>query len=239
MLENTSDLVLPRIIDVDVGVFRQTLNTPNFLVTFDPFQRLAREAHTVRLPYAVSTQDGYAQFNVNTRIKDCSSLNNLNPYFRRNTSAMDERIEGCRNQPGYNPYASRVSFIRNCRNFRNLRGQKVRTVDLTSFLHKAGVRRVEWLKIDAQGSDSILTRSLLDSRLIHVQNVQLECQYEARIPRQYEVENDCAQMEAYFRERHFRVRAHVSNCAVGEYDLVASRNASYSLALFPQRWFGR
>ena len=166
MLENISDLVLPRIIDVDIGVFKQTIDTPNFRVTFDPFQKLARQADTIRLPYAVSTQDGYAQFNVNTRIKDCSSLNNLNPYFRRNTSAMDDIIE-CHGQPGYQPYASRLPFIRNCRQFRNLRGHKVRTVDLASFLHKAGVRRVEWFKIDAiSGTRQYINqRSLLDSHL--------------------------------------------------------------------------
>ena len=79
---------------------------------------------------------------------------------------MDDIIE-CHGQPGYQPYASRLPFIRNCRQFRNLRGHKVRTVDLASFLHKAGVRRVEWFKIDAiSGTRQYINqRSLLDSHL--------------------------------------------------------------------------
>lgn len=69
-----------------------------------------------------------------------------------------------------------------------------------------GVRRIERLKIDTQGSDFTLLQSVLDnaggtSPLI-VDSVQLECQNEKQTPRFYERSNDCAAIADYFRMRH-------------------------------------
>jgi len=65
--------------------------------------------------------------------------------------------------------------------------KRVRTVQLRPILVGHGVRRIERLKIDTQGSDFTLLQSVLDdaggaSPLI-VDSVQLECQNEKHTPK--------------------------------------------------------
>ena len=71
---------------------------------------------------------------------------------------------------------------------------------------------------------------------VPIESVQLECQYYSQAPALYDADNDCAAVEAYFRAHHptYRLKAHVSNCATAEYNLVASTDPNSPLDLFEQ-----
>jgi len=236
---NTDGFKFPAVVDVDIGVQGEAIKTSNFLVTFDPFDSLDGTRDWIRLPYAVSTTDGCADFFFNTRIPGCSSLNRPNPEYKTNRTALRHVIP-CRGQQGYHNQASTRGFNVLCRNA-PLVVKRVRTVQLRPILVGHGVRRIERLKIDTQGSDFTLLQSVLDdaggaSPLI-VDSVQLECQNEKQTPRIYERSNDCAAIADYFRMRHpaYRLQTHIANCATAEYNLVASRNPASNLELFATR----
>ena len=137
---NTNDFRFPTVVDVDIGVQGEAIKTSNFLVTFDPFDSLDGTRDWIRLPYAVSTTDGCADFFFNTRIPGCSSLNRPNPEYKTNRTALRHVIP-CRGQQGYHKQASTRGFNVLCRSA-PLVTKRVRTVQLRPLLMIHGVRRI-------------------------------------------------------------------------------------------------
>ncbi|MHC4646779.1 MAG: FkbM family methyltransferase [Planctomycetota bacterium] len=98
------------------------------------------------LAMAVSETNGLAELNVN-QVPGCSSLHALSP-------------EGVKRWPG--------GF-----NLKEIGRLTVPTIRLDTFLQWAGIDTVTWLKIDTQGHDQVVLRSL-GVRLLDVQEVVIE-----------------------------------------------------------------
>ncbi len=102
----------------------------------------------VVLPVAIAEQDGSAEFHLN-RFDAASSLLPLRPEGLREWIGGDELIEEAH--------------------------YPVPTLRLDTFLDRTGIRRVDFLKIDAQGADLGVLRSA-GERLRDIQKISLEVQ---------------------------------------------------------------
>ena len=232
-------------IDVDIGTLGSWIDVSrNALLTFDPFdagnrtiQFRGRLVH--QLPFAVSgSKDGPGAFFINRNVPGCSSANTVNPRFAQNATLRRHRAN-CTGymRHGRNDYKWRQAS--ECRH--PPRGFSVRTVDfvrLGTLLQQRGVRRVEWLKIDAQGDDFAILRDVLEHG-IEVVTFQLECQKYAKTPQLYNgTDNDCDAVRGYL-ERHrgtthpYRVAEFMNNCWISEWDLVGSTQPGLLLRQFP------
>ena len=99
------------------------------------------------------------------------------------------------------------------------------------------MRRIEYLKIDAQGSDFSILRELLENApSIAIDNWQVECQFYDRAPPFYPAQNDCSAILEYVRKRlpMHTTRSHVGNCQAAEYNLVSSMNKEGTSSVFKE-----
>lgn len=233
-----------RVVDVDIGTQGSVVNVSAYdLITFDPFDSPRTIHHPAGLltknltimPYAVSIADGEAPFYFNHQIPGCSSMNRINPIYRNNQSAVEHQTGFCEG-PGFThgrASAWRMGLIKGCRRG-TVTVKPVATVRLSRVLSAEGVRRVQYLKLDTQGSDYSILRDLLESG-IHVVNVQMECQDYGRALPLYDAPNDCRDIVAYMARNYpsYRVQWHSTNCPIAEYDLVLSSNPASALSKFP------
>jgi FkbM family methyltransferase len=145
---------------LDVGAhlgektFAEAENDPNLRVyAFEPnlrlaSQRMGRLANFVVVPMAVAETDGSAQFHLN----DCDEASSLPPF--------DEHV-----------LAERAGK----EELRVDRTVAVPAIRLDSFLDQAGIERVDFLKIEAQGADLAVIKSC-GSRLRDIARIELGAQ---------------------------------------------------------------
>ena len=170
-------------LDVGAHLGESTLpiaqSNPSLMVyAFEPNWSLARQvmgkvANFVVVPMAVAEEDGVARFFVNG-VDDSSSLLPLNP-------------EGVKEWKGE-------------RTLRVERTITVPTIRLDTFLRSMEIERVEYLKIDTQGTDLAVVRSA-GPRLKDIQKVKLEADVTRH--RAYQGSASRSEMVAYLEEQGF------------------------------------
>jgi hypothetical protein len=171
-------------------------------------------------------------------------MNRLSPVFLQRPTARSERVsasdchtlhpDACASRPKLCPCdcGDFLSFF--CRTARFYQPRKVATMQLSTFLNERQVRQIEYLKIDAQGSDFGILRDVLENTAVRLENFQLECIFANRTHALYDTENDCAAILEYAAHRlpTHTVAAHVNNCPMAEYNLVGSRDATKTTSEF-------
>ena len=236
----------PSVVDVDIGTQWHYLNmSTNFIYTFDPFDAPLKQRRFERLAFAIDpSTEGTATFWFNSRIGGCSSMNPLNPAFANNASLRQYQVPKatcntlhpeCIGKQGC-PCACGGYLLFFCRKPALYKPRQVPTRQLSSFLRERKVERIEYLKIDAQGSDFGILRDVLENTEVKVDHFQLECQFTERAPPFYSTPttNDCAAIIAYVAQRlpAHTVTTHVNNCEAAEYNLVGSEDPVKARELF-------
>lgn len=247
-----SRLPRPDVVDVEVGTQGAHIRmSTNLLYTFDPFDTHERTTHVERFPYAITGEgpdEANATFYLNRRIGGCSSLNQLNPAFAANASMVQHTVDCAKVHPEMCSVGARSrgcpckcgsSLLFFCRSakFYAAAPMPVRVRRLSQALSKLGVRRIEYLKIDAQGSDFSILRDLLENApSIAIDHWQVECQFYDRAPPFYAAQNDCGAILEYVGKQMptHTTRSHVNNCQASEYNIVGSTDAEKTKRLFDQ-----
>ncbi len=155
---NDRPLVVSNRVWIDVGAhrgettFEYARTHPEVIVyAFEPdisvaSHRYALLRNFIVIAMAVSDRDGFSEFNVNSNDMTSSLL------------PLD---------------AETVPRYRGAEGIRTLRRVMVPTIRLDTFLNQAGITRVEYLKVDAQGHDLEVLRSLGD-RISDVASLRVE-----------------------------------------------------------------
>lgn len=185
-----------RVYDIDIGTHGAPMKSDaQTLITFDPGDRLLITENVERYPYGVADFDGNATFHINRDFTQCSSLNMRNEFYDKRV--RDERIVmNC----GKNQYVGSLS--EKCMHPQKTEEIVVPVRRLSSLLNEKGVRRVNSLKIDAQGSDfAILKDTLENSPQVEFKHIVVECQdYNKTIPL-YMTSNDCHDIINYVEQK--------------------------------------
>lgn len=182
-------------VKVDIGTLGDPIPSPdNPLITFDPFDSELIDVGKgiARLPYLVvgesapkTLQPTFATvFHVNEDFPACSSANEFD-YNRTLPDSFPEWLKHC-----YQP--------------KTKKSRAVSAVRLSKVLSEAGVSSIEFLKIDAQGSDSDIVRDVFENTKIPVHRLQIECQEYANAKGVVEytgVDNDCDKTKHYLESK--------------------------------------
>lgn len=170
------------------GTLSAALESPNLLVfAFEPNWALARQlmgraANFVVLPIAMSDKDGYADFFINT-YDESSSLARMVPSGLSHWGDFDLAV------------AAKVV---------------VPTMRVDTFMGLAGLHEVDYLKVDAEGTDLKVVRSA-GNRLRDIRKVTLEV--DVAPERLYEGAPSSGDVMAFMSEHGFRLAASESQNA--------------------------
>lgn len=207
------------VIDIDIGTFGSAIDRDaDRLVTFDPFDVLEINEKLERYPYVVSDFNGTGKFFINTLRRSCSTMNMINTFYSERL--RDERmLQNCGNislplpgakecaHPGADAIETKVVQVRR----------------LCDLLKQRGFTKVNKMKIDAQGTDFVILKDVLENcPHVSFNEIKLECQvYEKTIPL-YMTDNDCPRIEAYVRDKfpNVSVKWELNVCWSGEYNLI-------------------
>lgn len=180
---------------IDVGAhrgettFQPAREDPNLVVyAFEPDVSIASHRYSllpnfIVLPMAVTENDGFREFNINSNPRTSSLL------------PLDE--VGLRKWRGAD-------------GLRTVRRSVVPTVRLDTFLDALGIRSVEYLKIDAQGHDLEVVRSL-GERFCDVSEIRLEA---------------CAADDPMYAGAHNRVEEVIAFMKTKGFDIVENQSES-------------
>lgn len=216
-------------VDIDIG----TLGTPidskaSRLITFDPFDELLVSEKYERYPYIVADFSGPTDFYINDFLEGCSTLNKRNerydPFYReqsmkRNCVTNESKLLRKAALDDFNS-----SWLKECMHA-PLRKVQVEAITLSSFLPKINVSHINFLKIDAQGSDFAILKDLFEHAAhIIVNTILVECQlYDQGVPL-YFTSNDCNEIASYVSRKFpsARFKWTDNNCLLKEFNLEIS-----------------
>ena len=158
------------------------------MITFDPFDKMKETATLVSFPFLVTDVDGPVNFTVNHKFPACSTANQFNMKSDPNAPPIacppsDSNVRMDRFRACIDPSAREI--------------KEVPSIRLSSFLKNQNIRKIDTIKIDAQGSDFQIIRDVFErSPEVEIANLRAECQMydEAGLSRQlYNTKNDCAE----------------------------------------------
>lgn len=216
------------IIDIDIGTLGKPIgrsSANNYLITFDPFDHKYLGTKYERLPYAVTTnKEEVSPFYVNQMIPGCSSLNRYNPIFDSNPDLVNEMWHG---EPGdahnCQPNNAERCCVQRCKHPKRRKRaiMQVPTIKLSTVIKQRNINKINFLKIDAQGSDKSILQDVLSTG-VKVERIMAECQRYDKIHPIYDSQNDCEAMvkEVHHFRPEFTVEWIVNNCLNAEYNLI-------------------
>ena len=101
---------------------------------------------------------------------------------------------------------------------------QVKTRKLSSFVKAKPIKKIGFLKVDAQGNDFAIVKDLFENTdQIAIEQLQIECQkFNETVPL-YFASNDCGDIEDYIGQKKGgqvrKVTYSSNNCAAGEFDV--------------------
>lgn len=216
-------------VDIDIGTNGSPIEAEAAkLISFDPFDELMISDKYERYPYIVADFSGPADFYINDALRGCSTLNKRNERYdssyreetMKNNCPPDSELNvGQKLEQAMRDFNS--SFLKECMHA-PLRKVQVEAVTLSSFLPKINVSHINYLKIDAQGSDFSILKDLFEhAPHILVNKILVECQvYDQSIPL-YFTSNDCNEIVTYVSRKFPSARFDwtYNNCLLKEYNI--------------------